>query len=354
MEEILQYIAEACSGVQEIDITACSSEAAVRAVAIRARAVCGVHSALDLYAHLKALQEGAVRCPFSKIHSLLGASHPLLVLDLEFHVDKNALFRSAASGSLFDVALLLTVSFDVHFGEEDYDYYYGLYEGGAPDIDILPNARTFDVNDKDAQGNTPLLLACRAGNLELAEMLVLLGANVLAENNTGDTSLFLACRAGKLELAKMLVGAGADVNAANDRDDTPLLAAFGAGNVELAEMLVSKGANVKAEAYAVREDGAGLLSLAIVSQDAGLLNFARTRGPQRLAHQETMSVCEFDKALAEAYAKAYFEPEMIEAWLRDADRYFVRRYQGGENDSQIFQSHYRILLCSRWLYEVSS
>ena len=54
-------------------------------------------------------------CPFSKIHSLLGASHPLLVLDLEFHVDKNALFRSAASGSLFDVALLLTVSFDVHF-----------------------------------------------------------------------------------------------------------------------------------------------------------------------------------------------------------------------------------------------
>ena len=52
MEDILQYIAT-CSGVKEVDVTACSNEAVVRAVAIRARAVCGVHSALDLYTHLK-------------------------------------------------------------------------------------------------------------------------------------------------------------------------------------------------------------------------------------------------------------------------------------------------------------
>ena len=54
MEDILQYIATS-SGVKEVDVTACSSEAVLRAVAIRARAVCGVHSALDLYTHLKSL-----------------------------------------------------------------------------------------------------------------------------------------------------------------------------------------------------------------------------------------------------------------------------------------------------------
>ena len=48
MEDILQYMAETCSSVKEVDVTACSNEAVLRAVAIRARAVCGVHSALDL------------------------------------------------------------------------------------------------------------------------------------------------------------------------------------------------------------------------------------------------------------------------------------------------------------------
>jgi hypothetical protein len=48
MEDILQYMAEKC-GVKEVDVTACSKDAVLRVVAIRARAVCGVHSALDLY-----------------------------------------------------------------------------------------------------------------------------------------------------------------------------------------------------------------------------------------------------------------------------------------------------------------
>jgi hypothetical protein len=37
-----------CSGPKEIDVKDCSNEAVLRAVATRARAVCGVHSALDL------------------------------------------------------------------------------------------------------------------------------------------------------------------------------------------------------------------------------------------------------------------------------------------------------------------
>jgi hypothetical protein len=49
VEEILQYISVTCSSVKEIDVTACSSEAVLRAVAVRARAACGVLSALDLY-----------------------------------------------------------------------------------------------------------------------------------------------------------------------------------------------------------------------------------------------------------------------------------------------------------------
>jgi len=49
--------------------------------------------------------------------------------------------------------------------------------------------------------------------------------------------------------------------------------------------------------FEVRKDDASLLSMAIMSQEPGL-NFALTRGPKRFPHQETVSVCEFDKTLA--------------------------------------------------------
>ena len=85
----------------------------------------------------------------------------------------------------------------------------------------------------------------------------------------GNTALLLACKAGSLELATMLKDAGADVSVANKRRDTPLLAALAAGNLELATVLLSWGADVKAE----RRDGAGLIALAIHSKRPDSISF---------------------------------------------------------------------------------
>jgi hypothetical protein len=181
---------------------------------------------------------------------------------------KDALFQAAAHGTGSDVAMLLSLSFAV--GDENESDEDENDDDASDECDI----RTFDVNKQDSMrhcGHSPLLLACRSGNLEIAEILV--------------------C-------------AGADVSAENDRGDTPLLAAVGAGKVELAEMLVSKRANVEA----VRTDGAGLLSLAIVSQQPEMLKLALTCSPKRLEHQDAMSASEL--------AGAFFDPARIEAWLR--------------------------------------
>ncbi len=43
------------------------------------------------------------------------------------------------------------------------------------------------MNEQDLQGNSPLLLTCRSGNFELAEMLVVAGAGVSAASERGDT-----------------------------------------------------------------------------------------------------------------------------------------------------------------------
>jgi hypothetical protein len=245
MENILRTCAEKCLGLLEVNITACSEEAILRAVAIRAQTVCTAASALELYLTLHSSSASRdqppakERCTMSNLRSLLNSTRPLLLFDdVQFAPDENALFRAAARGSDVDVALLLTVSFSV---------------GGA--------VRVYEVEEKDSEGNAVLLTACGAGNCELAKFLVDAGAKVNSANKRDDTPLLVACGAGKLELAEMLIAAGAEVNSANRQDDTPLLASFGEGKLELTEMLVRKGANVKA----VRGDDAGLLSLVIVS-----------------------------------------------------------------------------------------
>jgi hypothetical protein len=325
MEDILQNMAETCAGLEEIDITACSDEAVLRAVAIRARAVCGVPSALDLYTHLKSLggkEEEEERLSFSNLLALLHASRPLLLLEPELVPCKNrrnnALLQAVTHGSLLDVALLLTVSFALGDDDSASDKTYDLDEEKRDEGDV----RTYDVHDMDLQGNSPLLLACGAGNLELAEMLVGAGADVTNE------------------VAKKH---GMDTVSSNNHQDrwrtflgsnSPLLSAFGAGKLELAEMLVREGAKVEAEA--VRMDGAGLTSLAMVSQQAELLSFALTCGPRRFAQQDAMAVCDFFKASAEAF----LDPVRIEGWLRDdrASPYSLAREIGALLVSCVLES----------------
>jgi ankyrin repeat protein len=81
------------------------------------------------------------------------------------------------------------------------------------------------------QGDTALLLACKAGNLELATRLLEAGADVSVANEQDHTALLLACKAGNLELATRLMDAGANVSVANKQSDTPLLAAVAIGNL---------------------------------------------------------------------------------------------------------------------------
>jgi hypothetical protein len=105
-----------CSGVKEVDLTACSNETVLRAVATRARAALGANRssaplALELFALLRSLGEEGKRYSFSNLCSLLQASPPVLLLNQELDPRKNALFQAAAHGTGFDMAMLLSLSF---------------------------------------------------------------------------------------------------------------------------------------------------------------------------------------------------------------------------------------------------
>ena len=102
-----------------------------------------------------------------------------------------------------------------------------------------------DVNGRDAQGNTPLILASFYASPKCVELLLEQGAQVNAANAAGVTALIRA--ATNYEKTRLLVEAGAKVRVRTaDLGNTPLiLAARRAGNSRTVKLLLERGASAK-------------------------------------------------------------------------------------------------------------
>src|SRR5262249_44257744 len=99
-----------------------------------------------------------------------------------------------------------------------------------------------DVNARDADGNTPLMLASFYASPECVQLLIEKGADVNAANKAGATALIRA--ATSYEKTRSLVSAGAKVRVQTALGNTPLmLAAPRAGNARTVRLLLERGAN---------------------------------------------------------------------------------------------------------------
>jgi len=163
----------------------------------------------------------------------------------------------------------------------------------------LPVEVTASIADSSHQ------VGCRY--LVLARRLVQEGVVIPADNLQGGLLLLSVCEAGHTELAQILVDAGVNISATNSLGATPLLVV--AGHLALTKMLVQKGAHVKT----TRRDGAGFLSLSIVSQNEEVIQFAFKHGPRRFKGQGTANS---SKDVAQLM-RCFTDPRKIEGWLRD-------------------------------------
>ncbi len=97
-----------------------------------------------------------------------------------------------------------------------------------------------NVNAKDKQGNTALLIASRFAQRELNEISHILleaGADVNAKNNNGETSLMLACNSSNINIITKLIEAGADINAKDKQGETALLKAKNKNHDQVVKVL---------------------------------------------------------------------------------------------------------------------
>ncbi|MYM62502.1 ankyrin repeat domain-containing protein [Pseudomaricurvus sp. HS19] len=106
----------------------------------------------------------------------------------------------------------------------------------------------FDADNINAPGrhnDTPLMLACRQGEHDIASDLIKAGANVLHRNMDGTDALWACVVSDSFELATELLAAGADINNQNDNGASVLMYASSAGKDRWVSFLLQQGADTR-------------------------------------------------------------------------------------------------------------
>src|SRR5687767_12972238 len=133
-----------------------------------------------------------------------------------------------------------------------------------------------DVNAAQGDGMTALHWAAMNGDAELAQMLIVAGANVKATTRLGSyTPLYLASQQGHGKILQALIKAGGDVKAGTPNGTTPLMVAAASGEIDAVRVLVESGADVNAK------DGVRLqtpLMYAAASNRAAVIEFLASKG----------------------------------------------------------------------------
>ena len=123
--------------------------------------------------------------------------------------------------------------------------YRGLSKNQRTQIANLLIDRGADIDLRNSQTYSPLLLALSYGYPEVAEKLIAKGANINFTTQDNITPLMRALSNNHTEIARELIARGAKINVQNNRNQTPLSIAVAKNNLEMIKLLIAKGADVK-------------------------------------------------------------------------------------------------------------
>lgn len=104
-----------------------------------------------------------------------------------------------------------------------------------------------DLNSIDNQSQTPLHRAAEYGYCQVVKMLAQAGANLTMQDNTGETALHKAAYNNQGGASKILIKAGSYIDAPNKYYDTPLHYAAKMGNTHIIKLLALYGSNLNAK-----------------------------------------------------------------------------------------------------------
>ncbi|XP_072187041.1 kinase D-interacting substrate of 220 kDa isoform X4 [Excalfactoria chinensis] len=115
-------------------------------------------------------------------------------------------------------------------------------EGNVPALKALLE-KCRDVDERNENGQTPLMLAAEQGNLEIVQELLKKGANCNLEDADNWTALISAAKEGHTAIVAELLSYGVNLEHRDLGGWTALMWASYKGRTEVAKLLLEKGAN---------------------------------------------------------------------------------------------------------------
>jgi len=162
------------------------------------------------------------------------------------------LIVSSSTANLFKMSLLIAMGADCDMVPSDVGYgaiHTAVMYGSIPCV-ILLVANGANVDSKaeiEGETFTPLGIACKEGFLQMAEVLIKLGANVNMKDSEGNTALHFVVELDNIELVKLMLDNGADVSIANNEGFTPMSLVNNDGNISQCRNMVIEHSERRAE-----------------------------------------------------------------------------------------------------------
>lgn len=110
---------------------------------------------------------------------------------------------------------------------------------------LADQPKSWYAKRKQRRLDEAFFMAVKAGGIREMYKLLVEGANVDARDDNGQTALMLAAHLGWTPVVERLIRAGADVNAQDDMGGTALMSAVDRSHGTIAKMLIRNGAKVK-------------------------------------------------------------------------------------------------------------
>lgn len=118
--------------------------------------------------------------------------------------------------------------------------YLALRDGSMKAAQALVDWPKTNVDVRTDHDETPLMMACLRGQIDLARKLIARGADV---NKTGWTPLHYAATSGNVVIIQMLLDENAYIDAESPNGTTPLMMAAMYGTPEAVKLLIDSGAD---------------------------------------------------------------------------------------------------------------
>lgn len=128
--------------------------------------------------------------------------------------------------------------------------YLALREGSLAVAQVLLDWPDIAFDAADADNETPLMMAAMKGHLDIMSQLIARGTRI---NREGWTPLHYAAAGGQMEAIDLLLSRGAQLEAVAPNGNTPLMMAAGFGTIDSTRLLLRRGADPRPRNKAGRQ-----------------------------------------------------------------------------------------------------